>query len=1356
MEGKDFPSFKDFAEFMSTEAEIVCNPITSLHALHSRELPSEKVMSKETRRNKAVVFHTQSSVNNDKTLTAKGQSRATCMLCHDDNHQLCKCPKFMEMSLKDRRVYVKDNKLCYGCIKPGHSAKECRRRHTCDVCKLRHPTCLHDYNYVTNANRERSLPMVRDMYAQERETTNAMSLNVTSEDQSITTSMIVPVWVSSCKNPSKEQLVYALLDTQSDTSFIDEAVSNELQVDTHPVKLKLTTMLGDNMVIKSKRVSDLRVRGYNSSVHIDLPPTYTKECIPINRDHIPTQETAKNWNHLKPITNELPPLLSCEVGLLIGYNCPRVLAPRKVILGKDDEPYAILTDIGWSIIGCSTPGFRESTISLCHRITTKEMPTLTPLEAIHVLESDFKDVATDNATVSQEDIMFLDKLREGINKNAQGHYEMPLPFKQRPFLPDNRELAIVRLNHLSRKFSKEEKYKSDYITYMNDIIERGDVEIVNDDGTNGEKWYIPHHGIYHPKKPDKLRVVFDCSAKYKNTSLNEHLLTGPDMINNLTGVLLRFRKHPIAVTCDIEKMFHQFHVPERDRDYLRFLWWTNGDTHSIPEDYRMKVHLFGAVSSPGCANYGLRHIANEYSLSHPLGAQFITRDFYVDDGVTSVETVEKAIQLTKEAQELCAKGGLRLHKFISNDSTVLQSIPASECAVSFATKDLTFNDMPLERALGIHWSILTDSFRFHVPLKDQPTTRRGILSTIASIYDPLGFVAPYVLNGKKILQEMCRQGTGWDDSLSPALSPRWEKWQDDFVNLERVNIPRCYVPTEFGKVVKTEIHHFSDASNCGYGQCFYLRVMNEIANIHCAFLIGKARVAPTKVVTIPRLELTAAVVSVKMSDILREELDLSNVNEFFWTDSKVVLSYINNEARRFHTFVANRVQRIRQSTTPKQWLYVPSNDNPADNASRGRTISELLSSNWLSGPPFLWKKEIVATDVELELAVGDPEVRKVQSFQVITTKSKDLIDHLSKFSSWPKAVKAIARLLRLSRKDKTNSPATVSEQEDAKHLILKGVQKQVYQKEIDILNQGKQLPGHNKLHHLDAFIDTDDMVRVGGRLSHSSCTHPFKHPLIIPREHHISKLIIAHSHERVKHQGKGFTINDIRSCGYWIPGINRAVTSYIHNCVKCRRLRKSAEGQRMSDLPTERVEPSSPFTYCGMDCFGPFMTKEGRKQHKRYGLLLTCFCSRAIHIEMLEDMSTDAFINALRCFIAIRGTVRQIRCDQGTNFIGAKNELNSALQELDPERLSVFLADKQCDFILNAPHSSHAGGVWERQIKTVRSVLSSTVSLSSGRLSDASLRTLFYEAMAVVNSRPLTVDNLNDPKSLTHASRLTI
>eukprot|EP00064_Thunnus_orientalis_P024566 superscaffoldBa00010743_g24862 len=225
----------------------------------------------------------------------------------------------------------------------------------------------------------------------------------------------------------------------------------------------------------------------------------------------------------------------------------------------------------------------------------------------------------------------------------------------RPHLPDNRKLTEIRLSHLQRRFYKDEKCKRDYTTYMKEIIDRGDVKEVYEDGTPGERWYIPHHGIYHPKKPVKLCVVFDCSAKHAGTSLNEHLLPGPDMINNLMGVLIRFRQHPIALMCDIEKMFHQFHVQEDDRNYLRFLWWKDGDTNTQPQEYRMKVHLFGAVSSPGCANYGLKYLAKENSLSHPIGSQFITRDFYVDDGVTSTDTVEKAIQLAHKAREICAK-----------------------------------------------------------------------------------------------------------------------------------------------------------------------------------------------------------------------------------------------------------------------------------------------------------------------------------------------------------------------------------------------------------------------------------------------------------------------------------------------------------------------------------------------------------------------------------------------------------------------------------------------------------------------------------------------------------------------------
>lgn len=1108
-------------------------------------------------------------------------------------------------------------------------------------------------------------------------------------------------------------------------------------------------MLGKDVVMPSKRVSGLKVRGYNSSQIIKLPPAYTKDCIPASRSHIPTCETARQWNHLKVLENEVPPQLECEVGLLIGYNCSKALAPRQVILGGEDEPYAVRTALGWSIVGPSSPHNDSLSInSMCHRVTIKELPPVTPADALKVLESDFKDDNKDEKAVSQDDILFLNTLKERIYKNSEGHYEMPLPFKERPHLPDNKQMAKVRLEHLKGKLSKDQKYKEHYVKFMNEVIEKGDAEQAYSEAKEGEKWYIPHHGIYHPQKPDKLRVVFDASAKYKATSLNHHLLSGPDLLNNLNGVVMRFRRHQVALLCDIEKMFHQFHVYESDRDYYRFLWWKNGELNTVPQEYRMKVHLFGATSSPGCANYGLKHLAKENETLFPLASQFIMKDFYVDDGVTSTASIQEAIQLAKEAQALCATGGLRLHKFVSNNKTVLESIPPSERATPKQTCDLAFNDSKLERALGIHWHIDSDTFRFRLRLSDQPATRRGILSTVASLYDPLGFVSPFLLTGKRVLQETCRTGTDWDDPLPDKLRPVWENWKSDLINLETITIPRCYVPIDFGQVLKTELHHFSDACLYGYGQCSYLRHVNENGNVHCALVTAKARVAPIKVTTIPRLELTAAVVSVAASSTIKEELGLKNVDEYFWTDSKVVLGYINNEAHRFHTFVSNRIQKIRLSSFPHQWRYVHTDQNPADIASRGSSASELITSNWFTGPQFLWNKEIpTATDIDTEIPLGDPEVKKVHALNTLKTEHSSISDKLIKFSSWYKATQAVARLIRCAKKDKSTGHSTVQERENAQCVILRDLQTQVYQEEISTLRKGKSLPRKSKLFQIDAFLDKDGLLKVGGRLKNASFSTTLKYPVIVPKNHHVTKLIIAHFHSKVQHQGKGLTINEIRSNGFWIPGINRAVAAYVHQCVKCRRLRRCTEEQRMADLPSQRLDPSPPFTYCGMDCFGPFLTKQARKVHKRYGLLFTCLCCRAVHIEMLDDMTTDAFINALRCFIAIRGAVSQIKCDQGTNFVGAKNELQQALKQVDTNRLTTFLAEKQCDFMFNVPHSSHAGGIWERQIRTVRNVLRSTVSLSSGRLDDASLRTFFYEAMAIVNSRPLTVDNLSDPNS---------
>ena len=286
---------------------------------------------------------------------------------------------------------------------------------------------------------------------------------------------------------------------------------------------------------------------------------------------------------------------------------------------------------------------------------------------------------------------------------------------------------------------------------------------------------------------------------------------------------------------------------------------------------------------------------------------------------------------------------------------------------------------------------------------------------------------------------------------------------------------------------------------------------------------------------------------------------------------------------------------------------------------------------------------------------------------------------------------------------------------------------------------------------LDPFVHGDGLLRTGGRIRRAAIPPEVKHPLILPKNSHVTDLIVRHFQSKIgHHQGRGITHNAIRQAGYWIIDGRSSVARIISKCVTCRRLRSRPLTQKMSDLPEERVSPTAPFHYTGMDVFGPFYIKEGRKSLKRYGLIFTCLASRAVHLETLNSMEADSFISALRRFINRRGKVRELRSDQGTNFVGAKNELAAALQELDQARVKEFLRAKDCDWInfnMNVPAASHMGGVWERMIKSVRSVHSVLLQEQGAQLDDEALRTSMTEAENVINSRPLTVESLSDPAS---------
>ena len=292
---------------------------------------------------------------------------------------------------------------------------------------------------------------------------------------------------------------------------------------------------------------------------------------------------------------------------------------------------------------------------------------------------------------------------------------------------------------------------------------------------------------------------------------------------------------------------------------------------------------------------------------------------------------------------------------------------------------------------SIHSQLHGSQTPFLTTTSTPKTTTCGLgLSSTGSIYGPNGSLAPVTLRGKQILPQMCKDKLDWDSPVPEYLHPQWEKRRREIVQLKKLEIQRCFKPDNFGPVKAVEVHYFSDASVEGYGQCCYLRLINELDQVHCSFIVGKARVTPLKHKTIPRLEFAAATTSARMSEFVRNELEYPEMKEFFWTDSRVVLGYINNEAKRFHAYVANRVQQIRDLTDPNAWFYVATNNNPADEASRGLTTKQLVEGSlWLTGPEFLWRSGLCKPEnVELpRLQHSDPEVKKVS---VLTTKARNV------------------------------------------------------------------------------------------------------------------------------------------------------------------------------------------------------------------------------------------------------------------------------------------------------------------------------------------------------------------------------
>ncbi|XP_055017007.1 uncharacterized protein LOC129411103 [Boleophthalmus pectinirostris] len=755
-----FPPFSFFVNFVKGQAKArndpsyttAYNPPFNPTVSYKKGKPTSNYSQRQS-----VTVHKTEVSETDKTKETRTDIQRECPI-HHKPHPLRRCRGFRTMLLEDRKKLLKDNNICYRCLaSTSHQAKDCKATIKCDKCDSeRHLAALHPGPAPPTSKP----PSPPKEHGGEQEVAQDTDVTATCTEvcgNGITgksCSKICLVQVHPKGEPHKTKKMYAIIDDQSNQSLAKTEFFDMFAIQGTTIPYMLKTCSGVTQV-SGRRACDYVVQSFDGKMSFPLPMLIECNDIPNNRDEIPTTEAASHHPHLKAIAGEIPPLdPHADILLLIGRNLLRVHKVRKQICGKHNDPFAQKFDLGWVIIGDVCLGSahkprevntlkthvldngRPSYLTPCNsRFSVKESFALSQYKAIsnplpppslrakptdeNLGETVFNQTNEDNRLAhSAEDLIFLGRT-EQIFKDDTNSWVAPLPFRNpRCLLPDNRCYALKRLESLRRTLDKKPDMKRHFIEFMQKMLDNKHAELAPPRTKNKETWYLPTFGVYHPQKPEKIRVVFDSSAQFDGVSLNDVLLSGPDLNNTLVGVLLRFRKEPVAITADIEQMFYCFVVQEGHRDYLRFLWYEDNDLTKDVVDYHMRVHVFGNSPSPAVAIYGLRMAAKEAEVEYGSDAcNFIEQDFYVDDALKSFPTEAEAIDVLQRAQKMLALSNLRLHKIASNKVEVVSAFPPEDRAKEIKDLDLTTDHLPVQRSLGVIWNTTSDTFTFDVPLE---------------------------------------------------------------------------------------------------------------------------------------------------------------------------------------------------------------------------------------------------------------------------------------------------------------------------------------------------------------------------------------------------------------------------------------------------------------------------------------------------------------------------------------------------------------------------------------------------------------------------------------------------------------
>ena len=1177
--------------------------------------------------------------------------------------------------------------------------------------------------------------------------------------------------------------ILAVLDTGSSSTIIDKGFAQHHNLPVVKGPYLKTVNYVDRQVTYETSVVELRILNqlgnYFQTIHAETVENFSRGCVLVDW----SQEALK-YPHLQKLPLQRSPYPPVGI-LLIGIDYANLFEVFDKRQGALDEPIANLTPLGWALMGKrktfeeEEQKFLAKQSSSCLKSSNDFLDNLVikqfELEHFGLQEKEepyakgFNGGPKDPVTWSPAEKKADDKMKVTYKS---GYFEVKIPwlstYKEKLHGNFKGVKARQENSHTPQALAKKGVKMEEVDAIINAYLDKGYIEEVPK-SEQGKGWYLPFFEVVNREKSTPIRLVFDAKASYNGVSLNNQIRNTPNRLNDLVLTLMRLRHYEFAVTGDISEMFLRIRLDPDDRQYHRF--YHNG------KHYQWLRILFGNKSSPNASQKVLSTLGELLGEEYPEAKETLANSTYMDDGVDSRATEEELLELVVELPELLLKADMKLCKFYTNSKLVAKSIPRELMAkeVQFNDKDPFFES---NKVLGMVWEAETDFLTFKTKYtsfqewkkacKIEVWTKRSILKTTASTYDPLGLLCPIIMFPRTIIQQLWAQELEWDQAVSEDIAHKWEECLQNLLEVHNLRIPRWIFDEKNDSM---ELHVFCDASERAYATSIYSRVNSRggktITNLVCA----KSRVAPLKNESVQRLELVACVLGTRLLSACNIVYKVPQERVFYYTDSRNSLYWINTPAFKQKVYVYNRSSEIQRVSKTTQWCHVATEENPADVGTRYVSTEDLKSNRlWFEGPAFLRRADYqfepykisendlseeglvemktpttsVLFNSELEYFAEqeacDPNPARALTRALGEKISKCSIGNcwngLEKFRNFLSIIFSV--VLKMRKMDSGN----LAVRDKVDQMIYKLSQRASFNDEISTLERKGKLKNGHILSKYNPYLDEHGILRSNSRLEGLDyLPDTMKKPIILYATDPLTRLIVLEAHFKYEHAVSRSLLLSVLHKSFIVIGITKLIKSISAKCFVCQKRKAQPVPPQMARLQNRIGIPNRAFAETGLDFAGPFETIQGRGKRRKihFVLVLTCMQTRAVHFEATADQKTSSVINALSRFASCRGRPKVLVSDNQTSFKSASKELRDFYQSyLDNWKTiehGLNVQEEPIEWIFIPPRAPHFGGAWEIMVKAMKRALSV---ISRGQpMTEDDFRTFLAKAMDMINSRPL-------------------